>query len=187
LHKPAARTAGILPPWVTPAPVVDAMRMRTLTRLAYLVLLLTIGTRSVGMTQSVPTDRPAGAAILARGAVQDTSSRRSSPGSEIPRKQRNVSRPIGELTPVLEWQWGAIFATALAMTGALLLTLPIALVYMWTKPAHESDPSVMHSSIILAPTIAGILIVIQGSLAMAFSRWHSAWRVWRPPSAFATR
>ena len=27
----------------------------------------------------------------------------------------------------------------------------------------------MHSSIILAPTVAGILIVIQGSLAMAFS------------------
>jgi hypothetical protein len=52
---------------------------------------------------------------------------------------------------------------ALAMTGAVLLTLPIALVYMWTKPAHEYDPSVMHSSIIPAPTIAGILIVIGGA------------------------
>jgi hypothetical protein len=70
---------------------------------------------------------------------------------------------------VLEWQWGAIFATALAMTGAILLTLPIALVYKWTKPPDEYDPGVMHSSLMLAPTIAGILIVIQGSLALAFS------------------
>jgi uncharacterized protein DUF4956 len=67
---------------------------------------------------------------------------------------------------VLQWQWGAIFATALA--GAILLTLPIAL-YKWTKPASEYDPGVMHSSLMLAPTIAGILIVIQGSLALAFS------------------
>lgn len=80
-----------------------------------------------------------------------------------------MTRQIGELEPVVEWQWGAIFATVLAMAGAVLLTLPIALVYMRTKPAHEYDPSVIHSSIILAPTIGGILIVIQGSLAMAFS------------------
>ena len=67
------------------------------------------------------------------------------------------------------WQWGAILATVLAMTGAIVLTLPMAMAYRWTKPAHEYDSSVMHSSIILAPTVAGILIVIQGSLAMAFS------------------
>jgi hypothetical protein len=50
---------------------------------------------------------------------------------------------------------GAILATALAMTGAILLTLPVALVYKWTKPPHEYDPGVMHSSLMLAPTTAG--------------------------------
>jgi uncharacterized protein DUF4956 len=80
-----------------------------------------------------------------------------------------ASQQLNHLRPVLEWSWGAVGATVLAMCGAILFVLPVALVYRRTKLQHEYDPGVTHSSIILAPTIAGVLMVIQGSLAMAFS------------------
>lgn len=136
---------------------------------AHLALLVALFGSSVGVAQGEPASTTVSdSAMLSRVESSDTS-QQDSPGAGPARRQRKVTRQLGELEPVVEWQWGAIFATALAMTGAVLLTLPVALVYMWTKPEHEYDPSVMHSSIILAPTIAGILIVIQGSLAMAFS------------------
>jgi hypothetical protein len=142
--------------------------MRPMIRVAGLVLLLTLGGLSPGAAQTISTMQPA-AAALEQVASQDTAAPQDSSQAELPHRQRKVTRPLGELEPAVEWQWGAILATVLAMTGAILLTLPIALAYTVSKPAHELDPSVMHSSIILAPTIAGILIVIQGSLAMAFS------------------
>jgi hypothetical protein len=145
------------------------MRMRWMSRVVCVALLLALGGPATGSAQPPPANQSADAAMLDRVASLDTTARQNAPGAAPAHRQRKVTRPLGELEPVVEWQWGAIFATALAMIGAILLTLPVALAYMWTKPAHEHDPSVMHSSIILAPTIAGILIVIQGSLAMAFS------------------
>jgi uncharacterized protein DUF4956 len=142
--------------------------MLSLSKAACVALLLVLGDLSPGTAQTLSPNQPA-AATLGWVTSQDTIARQNSPGAGLPHRERKVTRPLGELEPVVEWQWGAILATALAMIGAILLTLPVALAYKWTKPPHESDPSVMHSSIILAPTIAGILIVIQGSLAMAFS------------------
>jgi hypothetical protein len=143
--------------------------MPSMISVAHLGLLVALAGSAVGVAQGEPASNAVSdSAMLSRVASPDTT-QQDSPGAGPARRQRKVTRQLGELEPVVEWQWGAIFATALAMTGAVLLTLPVALVYMWTKPAPEYDPSVMHSSIILAPTIAGILIVIQGSLAMAFS------------------
>jgi len=85
------------------------------------------------------------------------------------RHTHRASQELNHLRPELEWSWGAVGATVLAMCGAILFVLPVALVYRRTKGQHEYDPGVTHSSIILAPTIAGVLMVIQGSLAMAFS------------------
>jgi hypothetical protein len=137
-----------------------------------IALLVALGGPAIGVAQAQRASNAVpDSAILARVAPQEIT-QQESPGSVLPHPQRKVTRQLGELEPVLQWQWGAIFATALAMTGAILLTLPIALVYKWTKPSPEYDPGVMHSSLMLAPTIAGILIVIQGSLA-----WPSAWRV----------
>jgi len=138
-------------------------------RVGCVALLVALGGPAIGVAQAQPASNAVpDSAILNRVAPQETT-RQESPGSVLAHPQRKVTRQLGELEPVLQWQWGAIFATALAMTGAILLTLPVALVYKWTKPPHEYDPGVMHSSLMLAPTIAGILIVIQGSLALAFS------------------
>ena len=135
----------------------------------HLALLVALSGPAVGVAQGQSASTAGSdSAMLSQVASPDTTLPES-PGAGLAHRQRKVTRQLGELEPVVEWQWGAILATALAMTGAIVLTMPVALAYMWTKPSPEYDPSVMHSSIILAPTIAGILIVIQGSLAMAFS------------------
>jgi hypothetical protein len=144
-------------------------RLRSWIGLASVALLLALGAPTVGTAQNPSANESVQVAIPGLDTTQDTAARRSASGADLPRKQRKVSQPIGELRPVVEWQWGAVLAAVLAMVGAIVLTLPIAMAYRWTKPAGEYDPGVMHSSIILAPTIAGLLIVIQGSLAMAFS------------------
>jgi hypothetical protein len=142
-------------------------RMRSIITAGYIALLVALSAPAVGVAQGQPASKAVSdSAILDRVAPQETT-RPDPPGSRL--RQSKVTRQLGELEPVLEWQWGAIFATVLAMTGAILLTLPVALAYRWTKPPHEYDPGVMHSSLMLAPTTAGILIVIQGSLALAFS------------------
>lgn len=142
--------------------------MRSAIRAVSLVLLLSASGPAIGVAQgassaSAPTDS---AAVMR--AVSD-SAPPTSAGTKALQRERKVTRKISELEPVVEWQWSAILATALAMVGAFLLTLPVGVAYKVTKPPEEYDPSVMHSSLILAPTIAGILIVIQGNLATAFS------------------
>jgi hypothetical protein len=144
-------------------------RIRSMIRAGCIALLVALSAPAIGVAQGQPASNAVpDSAIRNQLALQDTTSRESS-GSGLAQRSRKATRQLGELKPVLQWQWGAILATVLAMAGAILLTLPVALVYKWTKPAAEFDPGVMHSSLMLAPTIAGILIVIQGSLALAFS------------------
>ena len=142
------------------------MPLRSAIRAIPVVLLLAgcqLGAAQRPSAASATVD----SAALVRAAQDSTSS--SSSETKPLHRERKVTRQLAELEPVVEWQWSAIFATALAMVGAIVLTLPVALAYRTTKPLEEFDPGVMHTSLILAPTIAAILIVIQGSLAMAFS------------------
>jgi uncharacterized protein DUF4956 len=60
-------------------------------------------------------------------------------------------------------------ATAVAMIGALALVIPVARVYMLTKQRQGYDPSVVQTVILLPVAIAGIVAVVQNSLALAFS------------------
>ncbi len=59
--------------------------------------------------------------------------------------------------------------TALAMVGALALVIPVARVYMLTKQRQGYDPSVVQTVILLPVAVAGIVAVVQNSLALAFS------------------
>jgi hypothetical protein len=72
-------------------------------------------------------------------------------------------------------QWRALVAAlhpvgaAAAALGALALVLPVAWVYMRTKPRARYDPSLVHTLIILPVVIAGIVLIVHDSLALAFS------------------
>ncbi|HEY8468993.1 MAG TPA: DUF4956 domain-containing protein [Longimicrobiales bacterium] len=58
--------------------------------------------------------------------------------------------------------------TALAIIGTLALVLPIAWVYRYTR-GLRSDRSLIQSMIVLPLVVAGIVIVVKNSLALAFS------------------
>ena len=58
--------------------------------------------------------------------------------------------------------------TAVVIFGALLLTLPVAWVYTFSRRLRY-DRSLVHSLIILPPVVAGTVMVVKNSLALAFS------------------
>jgi hypothetical protein len=57
----------------------------------------------------------------------------------------------------------------LAMTGAFLLTVPIVIVYVRTRTHAVFDESLANTVLVLPSIVTAILIVVQNSLAMAFS------------------
>ncbi len=59
--------------------------------------------------------------------------------------------------------------TFLSMIGALALMIPTAWVYMVTKQQRGYDQSVVQTVIVLPMTVAGTLILVQNSLALAFA------------------
>jgi hypothetical protein len=64
---------------------------------------------------------------------------------------------------------GAAVAAAIAMLGALALVIPVAWTYMRTKPRARYDASLVQTVIILPVAVAGIVLIVHDSLALAFS------------------
>jgi polyphosphate kinase len=64
---------------------------------------------------------------------------------------------------------GAALATAIAMIGALALIVPVAWLYIRTKPRARYDASLVHTVIVLPVVVAGIVLIVQDSVALAFS------------------
>ncbi len=58
---------------------------------------------------------------------------------------------------------------ALAMTTACILAIPLAFVYIRTRTRQKYDESLINSVIILPPLVSAILVVVQNSLALAFT------------------
>lgn len=56
-----------------------------------------------------------------------------------------------------------------SMVGATLLMLPVALVYMATRQKKGFDQSVLQTIVILAMAVAGVVVIVRNSLALAFS------------------
>jgi Domain of unknown function (DUF4956) len=83
---------------------------------------------------------------------------------------RKVIRPGGDVEPIFVWRRGATLATLIALSGALILALPVAAVYEFTNRKRTTlDRGVTQSILLLPPIVAGIVMVVQNSLALAFS------------------
>jgi hypothetical protein len=63
----------------------------------------------------------------------------------------------------------ASVATALAMCGALLLTLPVAWTYMSTRQRKGYSQSTVQTLVLLPVVVAGVVVLVKSSLALAFS------------------
>jgi hypothetical protein len=68
---------------------------------------------------------------------------------------------LGELSLAL--------TVALAMLSSILLSIPIAWIYVLTRAKRGYQQSVVHLLIILPSIVAGIVVLVQYSLALAFS------------------
>ena len=58
---------------------------------------------------------------------------------------------------------------ALAMLSAVLLTLPVAWIYLVTRAKHGYQQSVVQLLVILPAVVAGVVLLVKYSLALAFS------------------
>ncbi|MEE8368905.1 MAG: DUF4956 domain-containing protein [Thermoanaerobaculia bacterium] len=64
---------------------------------------------------------------------------------------------------------GSAITTTFAILSSLALLAPVAWVYMITKQRQGYDESVVHTVMILPVPVTGLVIVVQNSLALAFS------------------
>jgi hypothetical protein len=81
---------------------------------------------------------------------------------------RGLAAVGGAGLPMLsQGEWALV--TLLSMLTALALVLPVAWVYMVTKRRAGYDQSVVQTVIILPMTVAGTVILVQNSLALAFA------------------
>lgn len=78
-----------------------------------------------------------------------------------------AAAPIGEAVDAGPWS-GAVIA-GLSMLGALAIMIPVTLVYMITKSRRGYDESVVHTLLILPVAVTGIVMIVQNSVALAFS------------------
>src|SRR6266542_5741818 len=84
------------------------------------------------------------------------------------RRGRDLEEVAGPGAQALsQGEWALV--TLLSMLTALLLVLPVSRVYMITKQRSGYDQSVVQTVIILPMTVAATVILVQNSLALAFT------------------
>lgn len=67
------------------------------------------------------------------------------------------------------WGGRGWLVALVAMTGALLLMLPVAWAYVATRLQKKLDSSVVTTIVVMPIAVAAILVIVQDSLAVAFS------------------
>ncbi|MFN8571570.1 MAG: DUF4956 domain-containing protein [Gemmatimonadaceae bacterium] len=84
---------------------------------------------------------------------------------EIPSRSSMRAEPIAPQVPALTQAAG----TLAALGGALATALPVALVYSLTRRRKGFAQSMVHLLLLLPIAVAGMVVLIQHSLALAFS------------------
>jgi hypothetical protein len=63
----------------------------------------------------------------------------------------------------------SLFWLVVAIIGAVMASLPVSWVYMTVRSGEEYDQSLVNTIIVLPVVVTGIVIIVQNSLALAFS------------------
>ena len=63
----------------------------------------------------------------------------------------------------------SVFWLIVAIVAAIVVSLPVSWVYMAVRGGHEYDQSLVNTIIVLPMVVTGIVIIVQNSLALAFS------------------
>ncbi len=67
----------------------------------------------------------------------------------------------------LSWQFA--LSLGASMVGAFLLMIPATWVYMATRRRKGFDQSIVHTMVILAVAVSGVVVIVRNSVALAFS------------------
>jgi len=78
-----------------------------------------------------------------------------------------LGAPVGE--PVGGTSWEFVMGGAVSMLGALAVMVPVTWMYMLTRRHRGYGEAVVHSLLILPVAVTGIVMIVQYSLAIAFS------------------
>jgi uncharacterized membrane protein YhiD involved in acid resistance len=105
----------------------------------------------------------------APAAAQDSAEDNGDSASTLRSLRRQLRNAPVRYTPLIVWRQQAVIAAAFALVAAFLLSIPVALVYRYTTPAPGFDEAIAQSILILPTAVAGVILVVQGSLALAFS------------------
>ncbi len=95
------------------------------------------------------------------GGVQDLMSQPSRANS-LEAAQISHNSHAGSMGQSLSW-------LTVAILGALLAALPVSWTYMAVRSGEEYDQSLVSTIVILPMVVTGIVIIVQNSLALAFS------------------
>jgi hypothetical protein len=85
------------------------------------------------------------------------------------RLQRLRESPLDGGVQAMAWDDRGWVTALTAMVGALLLMLPIAWAYVATRERKKVDHSVVATITLMPMAVAAILVIVQDSLAVAFS------------------
>jgi hypothetical protein len=85
------------------------------------------------------------------------------------RLQRLRESPLDSGAQAIAWDDRGWLTAVVAMVGALLLMLPIAWAYVATRERKKVDHSVLATITLMPMAVAAILVIVQDSLAVAFS------------------
>ena len=86
------------------------------------------------------------------------------------RLQRLRESPLDGGVQAMAWDDRGWVTALMAMVGALLLMLPIAWAYVATRERKKVDHSVVATITLMPMAVAAILVIVQDSLAVAFSQ-----------------
>lgn len=127
---------------------------RGLMRIALYYMLLTA--LLVLLVQYVPAVREA----VSGGRLQELGSDLGifGPGSEA-----------APGVPIAATPWSGALLGAVSMLGALAIMVPVTWVYMFTRRYRGYHESVVHTLLILPVAVTGIVMIVQHSIALAFS------------------
>lgn len=78
-----------------------------------------------------------------------------------------VGAPVGQ--PMGGAPWELVVVGAVSMLGALAIMIPVTWIYVVTRRHRGYEEAVVHSLLILPVAVTGIVMIVQHSLALAFS------------------
>lgn len=91
---------------------------------------------------------------------------------ELPDASREITQTMAgdvDLTTEVAQGWPGLVVATGSLVGTLLFMIPVAWTYIFIKKNEGYDESVVHTLIILPIAVTGIVLIVKGSLALAFS------------------